>query len=331
MKLTSIFLILATAPTVAFGETLIVGNKYGGTVSFIDLENGKEVVQAETGGSPHELALSPDKTHVVVVSYMEEGYIGQELNVFDVATTKLLKTISISPHKAPHGIEWIGDTQDVVVTTEETRDVIKVDIETGKVVGVAVTDQIGTHLLALSPDSKRAYVTNRGSDTFCVIDVPSMKLLETISAGKGPEGVSVSADGKEVWIGNNQSENIFIFDTDTLKKIATIEVGFMPIRVRFSPNGEVVAVADLNGGRILIYDAASRKEVVAIDVSEVGADQPASLLLSRDGNFLYAGSQAGARVVEIDGKSWKISRTFKAGAGSDGLAISPVKVKPIEW
>ncbi|WOO41116.1 YncE family protein [Rubellicoccus peritrichatus] len=331
MKLTSAIFVSVIVSPLLFGNTLMVGNKYASTVSFIDLNTAREVVQPETGGSPHELTLSPDKTELVVVSYMEDGYIGQELNVFDVASTKLIKTISISPHKAPHGIEWIGDTDDVIVTTEETHDVIKVNIPEGKVVASVATDQIGTHLLALSPDAKTAYVTNRGSGTFCVIDVPNMQLLKTVKAGKGPEGVTVSPDSKELWIGNNQSENIFIYDTDTLKQIDTIDVQFLPIRVRFSPDGKVVAVADLHGNRIVIYDAATRKEIAAIDVASEGAIAPASLLFAPDGTYLYAGAQDGARVVEIDCKTWKVVRIFKAGAGSDGLAISPVSMKPIQW
>lgn len=58
-------------------DTLIVANKYEGTVSFIDWESGQEVARPETGPSPHEVALSPDGTRVVVVSYLEGGNIGR--------------------------------------------------------------------------------------------------------------------------------------------------------------------------------------------------------------------------------------------------------------
>lgn len=203
-------LILIALPVASLADTLIVANKNEGTVSFIDLDNGEEVARRDTGPSPHEVALSPDQSLAVVVSYMEDGYIGRELNVFDVESTELVKTIDIEPHLAPHGIAWVGDSNSVIVTTEETRDVIKVDVERGEVTGVAVTDQIGTHLLALSPDASRAYVTSRGSDTINVIDTQTMTTLQLIEADMGPEGVSVSPGGKEVRIGNNQSETIII-------------------------------------------------------------------------------------------------------------------------
>ncbi|WP_020414102.1 YncE family protein [Microbulbifer variabilis] len=308
-------------------STLIVGNKYEGTVSFIDLENGQEIKRRETGGAPHEMILSPDKSKAVVVSYLEDGYVGEELNVFDVATGRRISVIKISPHMGPHGIAWLGESNNVIVTTEETNDVIKVDISSGKVIGSVSTDQIGSHLLALSPDSKTAYVTSRGSDTFSVIDTESMNLKTTLPAGEGPEAVWVSPDGKELWIGNNQSENIFIYDTGSLKRKETLDVGYLPIRIRFNPDGKLVAVADLQGHRILIYDAATRKEIKAIDVGAVGAREPASLLFSPDGKFLFAGSQRDGKVVEIDTEDWSVGRIFRAGQGADGLEWSPVKTK----
>jgi YVTN family beta-propeller protein len=311
----------------ALADTLIVANKYEGTVSFIDLDSGEEVARPETGASPHEVALSPDGSRVVVVSYMEDGYIGRELNVFDVATATLIETIDIDPHLAPHGIAWLGDSDAVIVTTEETRDVIRVEVTEGLVTGSAVTDQIGSHLLALSPGASIAYVTSRGSDTITVIETGPMTVLETIEADEGPEGVFVSPDGSELWVGNNRSETIIIYDTSDMTRLDTIDTGFLPIRVRFSPDGTVVAVADLRGDRIVLYDAASRRELAAVDVAEVGALAPASLLWAPDGSAVYAGAQDGARVVEIEADNWTIARVFEAGLGSDGLEISPVTVQ----
>ncbi|MEM7122476.1 MAG: LpqB family beta-propeller domain-containing protein [Pseudomonadota bacterium] len=326
MRIIAVVVALLTLTLPAFADTLIVCNKYEGTVSFIDLETGKEVARPQTGPSPHEVALSPDGARAVVVSYLEDGYIGRELNVFDVATAELVQTIPLVDHLAPHGIKWIGDTASVLVTTEETRDVIKVNVDEGVVTGSVATDQIGSHLLALSPDSTTAYVTSRGSDTFSVIDVAPMTLVATVDAGVGPEGVDVSPDGAELWVGNNQSENIMVFDTGTLDQTAVIDVGFLPIRVLFHPDGMVVAVADLRGDRVVLLDPESHNEIAAVDLAPVKASAPASLLFSPDGAFLYAGAQDGAMVAEIDTATWQVTRTFEAGAGSDGLAISPVNV-----
>ncbi|WP_226648918.1 beta-propeller fold lactonase family protein [Microbulbifer variabilis] len=324
----SLILLCLLPSSFIFASTLIVGNKYEGTVSFINLESGKEIKRTETGGAPHELVLSPDQSKVVVVSYLEDGYVGEELNVFDVATGKRLSLIDISPHMGPHGIAWLGDGNDLIVTTEESHDVIKVDIASGKVLGSVSTDQIGSHLLALSPDYKTAYVTSRGSDTFSVIDTDTMTLKKTLPAGDGPEAVWVSPDGKELWIGNNRSKNILIFETANLEKKDAIDVDYLPIRIRFHPQGKLVAVADQQGNRVVIYDVASRKELQSIDLGSAAAREPASLLFSPDGKFLYVGSQRDGKVVEIDTGKWEIKRIFRAGQGADGMGWSPITIQP---
>lgn len=314
-----------TLPVLA--DTLMVGNKFEGTVSFIDLETGKEVSRPETGGSPHELALSPNGRTVVVVSYLEDGYIGEELNVFDVASATLKQTISTAPHMAPHGIAWIGETDSVIATTEETRDVIRVDVDNGTVTGAVATDLIGTHLLALSPDSKTGYITSRGSDALSIIDVDTMAMKDTLATGKGPEAVDVSPDGAVLWVGNNQSEDIFVFNTETMDKTARIDAGFLPIRVRFHPDGQAVAVADLRGDRIVVYDSSSHEPIAEIDLTSVGAETPASLLFSPDGTSLFVGAQSSGNVVEIDSESWTVKRVLDAGDGADGLAYSSVSMR----
>lgn len=318
--------LLAGTALSASAATLMVGNKYAGTVSFIDLDTGQEVQRPITGGSPHELAVSPNGDKVVVVSYLEDGYIGRELNVFDVATAEHLKTIDISPHMAPHGIAWLGDSDSVIVTTEETRDVITVDVVKGEVTGHAVPGLIGTHLLAMSPDDQTAYVTSRGSDKISVIDAQTMEILSTVKADTGPEAVDVSPDGKTVWVGNNQSETIVVFDTDEMERRHVIETGYLPIRVKFNPAGTMAAVADLNGDRVVVYDRSSHEVKAEVDLAPHGAHGPASLLFSPDGKSLFTGAQDGARVAEIDTATWTVSRVFETDEGADGLAFSDMKV-----
>ncbi|WP_169054099.1 beta-propeller fold lactonase family protein [Nitratireductor sp. XY-223] len=322
--LTACSLAALSVPVVA--NTLVVGNKFDGTVSFIDLDSGKEITRSPAGGSPHEVAISPDGKTAVVVSYKEEGYVGEELNLFDVATGNLQKTISIAPHRAPHGIGWIGNTNSVIATTEETRDVIRVDLGEGRVSASATTDQIGSHLLALSPDFSTSYVTSRGSDTVSVIDVDLMELLETVAAGQGPEAVDVSPDGRHLWVGNNLSRDIIVFDTGSMEQVARIDAGFLPIRVRFHPDGGSVAVADLKGDRVVVYDAASREMVSEIDLAAGGLKTPASLLFAPDGSALFVGAQSTGNVAEIDVGTWSLKRVLDAGDGADGLGYSDIEI-----
>ena len=314
-----------TAPALA--STILVGNKFEGTVSSIDLESGQEFARSSTGGSPHELALSPDGHTAVVVSYLDEGYVGEELNVFDMASAILRDTISTAPHRAPHGIAWLAGSDDVIATTENTRDVIQVDIDRGEVTGVAPTSLEGSHLLAVSPDAGTAFVTSRGSDKLSVIDTETMRLRQTIAAGEAPEAVDVSPDGQTLWVGNNKSEDIYVFDIETMDRLAHIEAGFLPIRGRFHPEGHAVAVADLCQDRIVVYDSESHDPIAEGDLTAVGVQTPASLPFAPDGSSLFIGAQASCNVVEIDTRHWTVNRVLSTGDGADGLAYSDIAMK----
>ena len=328
MRLLQVCLFASLLVCPAAADTLIVCNKTESTLSFVDLVTGKEIVRRETSRSPHEIALSPDGRTAVVVSYIEKNYVGEELDVFDTETATLIKKISISPHMAPHGIEWIGDSNDVLVTTEKSHDVIKVDVKTGRVIGSVETGTGGPHLMALAPDNQRAYVTDRDSNSVFVIDVSSMSLSHTLKADKAPEGIAVSPDGSFLWVGNNESKTIVVFDISTMSRVAVIDAGYVPIRIRFLPNGTGVAVADLDGGRVIVYDPLNRQQISAVDLSTAGASSPASLLFSPDGKQLYVGAQKSGQVVEIETNTWKINRTLSVGKGADSMAITSVNTSP---
>jgi len=328
MKRLFLLSILATATAMpAYADTLIVGNKREHTVSFIDLTSGKEVRRVETGKAPHEVAVSPDGKTAVVVSYRMAGYIGNSLDVFDVLSGEKIKTIDLGEYKAPHGLKWVGDTSSVVVTTEASRHLIRVDIETGEVTQAISTGQEGSHMVALSPDLTRAFVANIGSGSVAIMDLTAHKRIRTVKAGQGTEAIAVTPDGREVWVGNNSSKNIMVFDAASFEKRATIKTAGIPIRVEISPDGAFAAVSEADLNRVSIYDVAKRDIITTIDMSPVGGKVPVTLLFDPDGSRLWAATTRAARVVEINTSDWTISRTLAAGQGSDGLGYSPVEIE----
>lgn len=315
--------LMVTMPGAAIADTLIVGNKAEHTVSFIDLESGSEVARRQTGTAPHEIAVSPDGRFAVVVSYRAQGYVGNSLHVFDVATARKLKVIDLGDHRAPHGLKWIPNSQRVIATTEASADVVVVDVAAGKVVGSVATGD-GTHMVALSPDSSRAYAASIGGGNFSVIDLASMTKLDEISAGSGTEAIAVRPGGKEIWVGANDTRAVMIFDAAELQLSAQIKTAGVPIRVEISPDGKHAAVSQFDRGNVLIYATDSRELVATVDIASADARTPVTLLFEPNGKRLWAAATGSARVVEIDAGDWQVIRALEAGAGSDGLGYSAV-------
>lgn len=313
---------LAAAP--ADADTLIVGNKVADTLSFIDLETGREIAERPTGRAPHEIAVSPDGRTAIVVSYRAQGYVGDAMHVFDVAAAKKTGVVDLHPHRAPHGLKWIPGGSTVIATTEASRDVVFVDVAARELTGAVATDQDGTHMVALSPDGATAYAANIASGSFTVIDVTARRKRRDVKAGEGTEAIAVTPDGAEIWVGNNGSRSVMAFDAATFERKRTIKTKGVPIRVEISPDGAVAAVSEFDANRVIALSTETGETIADVDLAAVDAAVPVTLLFSPQGDRLWAAATGSAKIVEIATDDWSIVRTLPAGEGSDGLGYSPV-------
>jgi YVTN family beta-propeller protein len=302
------------APAIA--ETLLIGNKAENTVSFVDLATGKERARIETGSSPHEIAISPDGRQAAVVAYG-----GTTIDVFDVATTKRVKRIELAPNAAPHGIAWLRDGR-ILAAAEKSRSLAIVDPRKGSVRAVA-TDQEGSHMVAVSPDQRRAYVANVRSGTISIIDLRLEKKLGDISVGGNPEGLAITRDGKELWVGDNSTPRLRVIDLVTRKTVATLSTDPVAIRVAISPDGKTAVTSNIGVGTINVFDVAARKPLRTISVSGSREAIQVTLLFSRDGKRLYVAETGKNTIAEVDLAAGRVLRRIAAGKNGDGLGIAP--------
>ena len=303
-------------PSTAAG-TLLVGNKAENTMSFIDLASGRELGRAPTGNMPHEIAISPDGRQAAVVAYG-----GHTIDVFDVATREKLRTIDLSPNEGPHGIAWLSDGR-IVVTTERSRSLTIVDTARGDAVSAVPTGQEGTHMVAVSPDRRRAYTANIGSGTVTVIDLAEGRKLRDVAVGGRPEGIALARDGRELWVGDLEGARVQAYDTRTFDRLAEVRTGAVPIRVATSPDRRWIVTSNLGAGSLTIIDARTRAVMREIPVSGIREAGQVTILFSADGRRLYAAETGRNQVAEVDMESGRVLRRIAAGAQGDGLAIAP--------
>src|SRR5690606_23278439 len=137
-------------------------NKGAATAMLLDPRTGDTVATIPTGTGPHEVAVAPGGGLAVVTDYGGQTP-GSTLTVIDLARRAPSHTIDLAPHRRPHGVAWLPDTQHVVVTSETDSAIVIVNVREGRVVGAVRTGQLGSHMLALSTDGAYAYVANIGS------------------------------------------------------------------------------------------------------------------------------------------------------------------------
>ena len=303
--------LLLSFPAAAQDTYLLVVNKGGDMLSFIDLETGREVSRRPvSAAAPHEIAVSPNGRHAAVVHYG-----AQSLDIFDVATREIVRTIELPKGARPHGIAWLSDNR-IVATPEGIDSVVVVD---GTSVSSIPTEQQGTHMLAVHDDERRAYTANMQSASVSLIDLAKGETVRSVAVGTEPEGVAVIGD--EVWVSDRGGDRVFVLDADTLDVLSEIEVGAFPIRIIASPDGHWAVTSNLKDGTVSVIDTATREVTRTLRVSGAEGAQQVTLLFSPDGERLYVAETAMNKIAEIDFASGELLGRLSGGSAGDGLAI----------
>lgn len=318
VALAAMIAILASPAAVSTAKPaglLLVLNKSANTMAFVDPESLQVLGTVPTGQGPHEVAVDASGRIAYVANYGTAAEPGSTLSVIDIPSRKVTSTIDLGAFRRPHGIV-IAPDGNLWVTCEGSEAVVVVDPKQGKVVRSHRTGQQVTHMIAMTPDGRRAFTANIGSDTVSMIEAETGTVTH-VGTGDGPEGIDLSPDRKEIWVAHRGDGGLSILDATSGKLLQSIpKVGEMPIRVKFTPDGRRVLISCARGGEVAVYDAASRSEVARIKTGEV----PVGLLIPPGGGRAFVANTMADRVTVLDLKSYEVVGTIAPGREPDGLA-----------
>ena len=319
--------------------TLIVASKSGNDVYFIDRQSGETLAVLPTGLEPHEVEVSDDGRIAVVCNYGNRENPGNTLSVYDVQQARKSKTIDLGEHTRPHGMYWIAGTNQLLVTTEGSKNLLVVDVQEGAIVKAMYTGEEVSHMVAATPDFSKAFVPSIRTGNVAVFDLQTGEMIAQLYSGKGAEGIDVSPDGSEVWITNRDENTITVFDTQSLEKLAKIDCGDFPIRAKFTPDGTRFLVSNARSGTIAVFDTRQRVLLAEIKLTPpVPADTDAERyfadfqgtsipigLVVPDNRFAYVANTRSDVVSVIDLEKFEIIDHFQAGNEPDGINFSHLK------
>jgi YVTN family beta-propeller protein len=328
-------LVGASSLAVAQGPALVVLNKAEASASIISLRDGRTIATMPVGDGPHEVAVSPDGNWAVAANYGGRT-AGNSLTVLDLRNRKAVRTIDLGTYARPHGIAWMPDGKRVVVTSEQAKALVIVDVPNGKIDRAIETGQPG-HLMTLAKDGHRAWTANIASGSVSLVDLDKGTVVKTVVTGRGPEGHDVSPNGRELWAADRTLNRITVLDANTLDSLATIPTGEFPNRVHFTPDGKWVLVSNIRSGTVDVIDAATRRTVdhitFAFDSTKanptmLGAmgrtPQPEGILISPDGKRAWIALSAMNRIAEVDIASRRVLRYITTGQEPDGMGYIAV-------
>jgi DNA-binding beta-propeller fold protein YncE len=319
-------------------ETLLVVRKTGDAVDFVDPGSGLRLASVALGHAPHEISVSPDGRRAVVSNYGTREQPGSTLSLVDLEQPRELGRIELGPHTRPHGVAWFAPDR-IAVTTEGSRHLRVVDPESGRIVAAIDTGQDGSHMVAVSADGSRAYVTNIGSGTTTAIDLAAGRKLADITTGAGSEALALTPDGRELWVAARADGHLAIIDTTSLEVTMRLPLPGIPIRIALTPDGRTAFVTCAGSSELVAFDVASRREIGRrkVDVPLApGAGQrpfagiargsalPVGLRVAADGRSVHVAATMGDRVVRYDAATLEPLQSIEIGGEPDGLAVTPV-------
>lgn len=308
------------ATPIGDGAALFVANKFGNSLSKIDLGTGKEVARVDSCANPHELATSPDGAHVALACYG-----GTSVDVFRASDLSRVKRIELGENARPHGIVWHANG-DLYASAEGRQSIfwIRNPLSENPETFEFSTGQEGTHMLAVAPDARHAWTVDMGSKTVTLVDLVTRRAPRSVEVGVEPEGIDLAPDGETLWVSARGSDKAFALDPQTLDIRHEVATGDFPLRLAVRPQGDVAVTSNLADGSLTVIDLATARAVRTIPVSgaeEAEARQQVTIVWSDDGERIYVAETGSDTIAEVDFASGKVLRRMATGDGGDGLAI----------
>ncbi len=316
--------------------TLLVVNRTGGSLSLFDVGTNVEIARVPIGPViPHEVAVSPDGRLALTSEYGPNSNPGRHLVVIDVAEGRQIGRIDLGPQSRPHSFMFMKDGRHAVATLEASDRVALVDVVERQVIRTYPTGGRDGHMVRLSPDDARAYVTSRGAEgTLSVITLEGDTPPVVIQTGKGAEGLAVSPDGGEVWVVNRLAGTISIVDTRSLTVAATLDVPPDARRAEISAGGRVLVPHGGPPGApaqvLSVYDL-RRRALAGRFARHEGREGPGGYGIHVVGERAFASDRAGRALLAMELAHVEGAVVIATGLDDpDGLAYSPVRVSVLE-
>jgi YVTN family beta-propeller protein len=194
-----------------------------------------------------------------------------------------------------------------------------VDTRTGKLFGeIANTD--GVHGFAFVQNLKLGFVTNGRANTIAVIDLDTLKQVDTIkAAGADPDGILYVPALQRVYVSNGHDQSVSAIDVVTRKVVATMPVGGKPEALAADEHGHVFVNVE-DKGEIVEMDG--KAGTVLAHWSIAPCEEPTGLAIDTASERLFSVC-ANQRMMVVDATSGRHVAELPIGGHPDTAAFDP--------
>jgi YVTN family beta-propeller protein len=202
-------------------------------------------------GAPVEMAFSPDGRHAWVSNYAmygkgfgpegkdscEPGDGTETSFVYRIDTTSFAVDRVVRVGAVPKYVAVTPDGRQVLVTNWCSSDLSVIDAASAKQVARVRLGGLHPRGIAVSPDSRTAYVALMGSDRLVRVDLATRAVTRYASTGDGPRHLVVSRDGRHLFVTNNGDGTVSKLDRATGRVLRWVRTGKEPRSMAISADG----------------------------------------------------------------------------------------------
>jgi protein NirF len=198
------------------------------SADFKDLAHPRIERFAGIGKLPYDALVTPDGRYYVAGLFGEDRLIILDLWDPDARPRRVLDGYGrgeepLPVYKMPHLEGWAEAQGLLFLPAVGRHELLLLDRVTWQEAGrIAVH---GQPVFAVArPDGRQVWVNfaHPSNDVIQVIDVPSRKVVATLSPGKAVLHLEFTPRGEEVWVSARDSDKVVVYDTDSRQQVAEV-------------------------------------------------------------------------------------------------------------
>ena len=183
---------------------------------------------AGIGKLPYDALVTPDGRYYVAGLFGEDGLVVLDLWEPIARPRRVLDGYGhgeepLPVYKMPHLEGWAEAQGLLFLPAVGRHELLLLDRGSWEEVGRIPVH--GQPVFAVArPDGRQVWVNfaHPANDVIQVIDVPSRKVVATLSPGEAVLHVEFTPRGEEVWVSARDSDKVVVYDTESLQQVAEI-------------------------------------------------------------------------------------------------------------
>jgi DNA-binding beta-propeller fold protein YncE len=194
-----------------------------------------------------------------------------------------------------------------------------VDADSGKFVGT-IPDTPGVHGIAIAAEFKHGFTSNGRENKVSMFDPATLKLINKIDVGKGPDGIYYDPATKRVFTNNHGSHDISAIDAKTGEVVGTVKAEGDGEQAVIGADG-MIYVNSENTSEVVVFDPKSLQVTKRFPIGV--AKTPTGLAYDAKTKRLFIGCRNEPKMVVMDAATGKVINSFPIGKGVDFAGFDP--------